>query len=279
VSDDSGGYPGAPPGWYADPAGGPGQRWWDGYAWTEATVLPSVPPPPPASAYVSGYPPPPSGPPPTPWIPQPRDARDLVVNELRISPLARFAIAFPGITALANVISIVANRAAYRRFGHELRLSMDAAANHRVAPVVTAPTESGLSSVLILGGLAALIVVCVWQFRAATAARAIHLPATRSPGWGVAFWFIPIVNFWMPYQAIRDCLAPTDPNRARVLRYWLFNIGVEIGYVLTFFAIILSTPVGVILAVLTGLSALGVLANAPQVVKSIAVTHRAAVNL
>ena len=38
VSEHSG-YPGAPPGWYPDPAGGPGQRWWDGYAWTEATVL------------------------------------------------------------------------------------------------------------------------------------------------------------------------------------------------------------------------------------------------
>ena len=36
------GYPGAPPGWYPDPAGGPGQRWWNGYAWTEATVLPST---------------------------------------------------------------------------------------------------------------------------------------------------------------------------------------------------------------------------------------------
>ena len=46
VSEHSG-YPGAPPGWYPDPAGGPGQRWWDGYAWTEATVLPQHPPPPP----------------------------------------------------------------------------------------------------------------------------------------------------------------------------------------------------------------------------------------
>src|ERR1700722_4095695 len=46
VSEHSG-YPGAPPGWYADPAGGPGQRWWDGYAWSEATVLPQHPPPPP----------------------------------------------------------------------------------------------------------------------------------------------------------------------------------------------------------------------------------------
>jgi Domain of unknown function (DUF4328)/Protein of unknown function (DUF2510) len=287
VSDDSGGYPGAPPGWYADPAGGPGQRWWDGYAWTEATVLPSVPPPPPASATASppGYPPAPGHtvpPRPTgvaspPWVPQPRQARDLVGDELRISPLARVAIAFPGISALANLISIVANASAYRRFGHELRLSMDAAAHNQPAPVVTVPAEDGLSSVLILVALAALVVVLVWQFRAATAARAMHLPAKRSPGWGVAFWFIPIVNFWMPYQAIRDCLAPADPARAQILRYWLFTIGIEIGYLLTFVAIIISTPVGVILAILTGVCALGVLATAPQVVTSIAVAHQAAV--
>jgi hypothetical protein len=57
VNDDASGYPGAPPGWYADPAGGPGQRWWDGYAWTEATVLPNVPPPPPGSITPSPFPP------------------------------------------------------------------------------------------------------------------------------------------------------------------------------------------------------------------------------
>ena len=26
-----------PPGWYADPEGRPGGRWWDGYRWTEHT--------------------------------------------------------------------------------------------------------------------------------------------------------------------------------------------------------------------------------------------------
>src|ERR1700757_4922126 len=56
VSEDSG-YPGAPPGWYPDPAGGPGQRWWDGYAWSEAVVLPQPAPPPPWTGA-----PPPQGP-------------------------------------------------------------------------------------------------------------------------------------------------------------------------------------------------------------------------
>jgi hypothetical protein len=176
---------------------------------------------------------------PRPWVPQARDARDLVADELRISRLARIAIAFPAVTALANLIFMVSNASAYREFGHQLRLQMDDPQNHQV---VTVPSQGGFSSVL-----------------------------------GVAFWFIPVVNFWMPYQAIRDCLAPDDPNRARVLRYWLYTLGIEIGFILTAIAIIISTPAGVILAVLTGLSALGVLATAPQVVLAIAAAHRAAV--
>ena len=41
--------PAPPPGWYADPDGGPGQRYWDGSAWGEhwrAQQAQRVPPPP-----------------------------------------------------------------------------------------------------------------------------------------------------------------------------------------------------------------------------------------
>ena len=37
--------PPPPPGWYADPAGTPGTRWWDGQSWTEH-VQQAAPPPP-----------------------------------------------------------------------------------------------------------------------------------------------------------------------------------------------------------------------------------------
>jgi uncharacterized protein YxjI len=38
--------PPPPPGWYPDPAGGPGTRWWDGASWTEHVQQPAAPPPP-----------------------------------------------------------------------------------------------------------------------------------------------------------------------------------------------------------------------------------------
>ncbi|MCF6745937.1 DUF2510 domain-containing protein [Blastococcus sp. KM273128] len=34
-----------PPGWYPDPAGGPGTRWWDGQGWSEHVQQPTAPPP------------------------------------------------------------------------------------------------------------------------------------------------------------------------------------------------------------------------------------------
>jgi hypothetical protein len=281
VSDDSGGYPGAPPGWYADPAGGPGQRWWDGYSWTEATVLPSVPPPPtpPPSAYPPAPPPPPAYGAPQPWVPRPSDARDLVGLELRISPWARFAIAFPAILTLADLIGWVAVASQWRNFGHQFHLAINAAQNNQTAPVPTAPEPfGGFTAVFFLCAIGAIVVECVWQFRAARAARAMGLPAKRSPGWGVGFWFIPVVNLWMPYQAIRDCLAHDDPNRAMVLRYWLLYLGMGLGTALTIIGLMVSTPVGVVFALGAGLCALGVLAAAPRVVMSIAVAHRAAVN-
>jgi hypothetical protein len=95
------------------------------------------------------------------------------------------------------------------------------------------PQTTGSGSILLLqlGGLvqiASIIAWVVWQHRANTAALALRLPLTRSPAWGVAGWFIPVVNLWFPYEAARDNLPAGDPNRPAVLRWWLGYLGLNV---------------------------------------------------
>jgi uncharacterized protein YxjI len=50
-----------PPGWYPDPAGGPGTRWWDGTSWTEHVQQPAPPAPAAPPAYRAEAPSPGAG--------------------------------------------------------------------------------------------------------------------------------------------------------------------------------------------------------------------------
>jgi hypothetical protein len=67
-----------------------------------------------------------------------------------------------------------------------------------------------------IGQLAALVGAAItflfWIHRAHR-----NLPALRaenleySPGWAVAYWFIPIVWFWRPYQVVSEIWRASDP--------------------------------------------------------------------
>ncbi len=275
VTDQSGGgYPGAPPGWYPDPAGGPGQRWWDGYAWTDTVVLPTPPPPPPPSPQqlVPSYAPYSTG-------PLPGQPAALFQRELAISRLARLAVAVPPFALLINLIFEQANRAQLRTLGHQFHLIYIAAQNGQTAPNFSQNVNfDPLSPLLLLLEVLAIVAACMWQHRAASSARSLGLPFTHSPGWGVGSWFVPIVHFWMPYQAIRDCLPLNDPNRALVLRWWLLLLAAEIFAIAAFLAALGSEHAGLILSVPAALLALGQLATAPRVVMAVTSAHRSLID-
>jgi hypothetical protein len=286
VSDDVSGYPGAPPGWYADPAGGPSQRWWDGYAWTDAVAVPAQPPSPPA------FPPPP----PPPWAVPPgvsrpgapssavgvspgasnADARELVGRAASMAPVARLAFVFFGIEILVGLITTRLNLAQLRTEGHQMRLIFHAAANGQPAPTFSnPPTLNAVQSTLILVGIVATVIGCIWQYRAASASRSLGLPSTRSPGWGVGCWFVPVVNLWMPYEAIRDCLPADDPNRRLILRWWLSVVGGQVLAATATATAFFSGAVSLAFSIPAALFALGIVANAPRVVQSITAAHHA----
>jgi hypothetical protein len=283
VSDTTSGYPGAPPGWYPDPAGGPGQRWWDGYAWDEATILPQSPPPPPQPQW--GAPPThPAGAPgqQPPWAVASAhlavyNTSGLVAAETSMAPIARLAVAMPGVYYLVSLINQRVDSAKYLSIGHQFRLIWEAAQHGTTAPTLN--DTATVNPITLLVGLltvAAVVIGCIWQHRAASAARAFGLPTTHSPAWGVGSWFVPIVNFWMPYQAIRDCLPPEDPARPLVLRWWLALVGTWVMSGAAGAAAFFSSGTALVFTVPAAVLCLGVIATAPHVVTAIANAHRTA---
>lgn len=177
----------AHPGWYPDPGAVMGYRWWDGREWTAHTYGPV----------------PPGG-----------------------GSLAGLAWTGIGVWVAANLVAI----------GYPL---LEAGPIHRAfaaffhgvnyASEVGAPLPSlsdyyqvpAFYYLVQIGGLAGMILLAVWQNRAAHRARWLGYPARHSPVLGAWGWFIPVANLWLPYQAIRDCLPPGHPERAVTLRAFL----------------------------------------------------------
>ena len=186
MSDEVTGYPGAPPDWYPDPAGGPGKRWWDGYAWTDGVVLPTQPPAPPTGAPAPGtttgygttrYATPTQG-----------NAPVLLDGELRISQLARAAVVIIGIYYLWEFINLQLESSLYRSIGHQYHRMIIASENNQPVPHLDFSNHAN-SGLVALGGLlglaaiGAVVVACMWQYRAAsTAVRWATRPSIRPDG-------------------------------------------------------------------------------------------------
>lgn len=74
-----------------------------------------------------------------------------------------------------------------------------------------------------------LCAVCVarWLYRASANAHAVSDQMKISPGWGIGFFFVPVVNLWKPFQALRETwqasLSPEAPDNVPVpttMRIW-----------------------------------------------------------
>ena len=271
------GYPGAPPGWYPDPAGGPGQRWWDGYSWTEATVLPQHPPPPPWANAA-----PPLGAPTeeAPWAVASERLNTFnttghVNDEMYLVPAARVAVAIPAVYCIVALIMVRVNASQLRSVGHQFRQDYHYSQLGQTPPPYHG--GSGLNPLMLIAGLltvAAIVVACVWQHRAAGAGRALGIPSNCSPAWGVGSWFVPVVNLRIPYTAVRDCLPVGHPARARVLQWWI--AGLLAGW-LTFAAYLCafsSSTAALVVSIPAALAALAVVALSPGIVSAIAASHR-----
>lgn len=261
-----------PPGWYPDPAGERAWRWWDGGRWTGYASDPTAPGGGNDVAAASTTPPWAYGPGPVTGPPVP-SARHALAAAEAMAPWAERAFIWYPLVIVVGLLSAWAESSSFRQIFHALRIQ---ASTGVAQPQVTDGVRTtNLGSLVTLVVAAPFyVLVLTWQYRAARTARLLHLPAAHSAGLGVGSWFIPVVNFWFPYQAFRDCLPAGHPDRRLVNRMWACFISVLVANLVAQVLAWVGTPVGFLFA--AGALALGVgfAGYGVRAVRSITTTHR-----
>jgi hypothetical protein len=108
---------------------------------------------------------------------------------------------------------------------------------------------SGVSQIASIALLIVGVIFLMWFHRALTNAQALGIPQRRSPGWGVGGFFIPIGNYFLPYQSACDLFPPDSPDRKLVGRWWAFWLGAQLATIVVLISAFVSTIVAAILAV------------------------------
>jgi len=307
-SDAGGRYPspvypsgtgGPPPGWYPDPSGLKAWRWWSGVAWTEWASDPSPPAPlmdqyqpgppsasPPtgdAPAYgaagpapasaAAGYPPGgpafgPAGYAPALHLDSPQQR---FTAQEKAAVWARRAFVFYPVSLLVGMLAAWAGSADIRRAFHQIQAQANSGASTTHIQTVNLNPLSLLNLALVA---VFYIFVLVWQYQAASTARLLGLRAARTPGLGVGSWFIPVVNFWFPYQSLRDCLPPDDPSRIVVARLWAFFVAALVTSVITNILAFTGNPAGLVVGGVALAMAAGFAVTGIHAVRLIGDAHR-----
>lgn len=183
-----------PAGWYTDPSGDLGQRYWDGQAWTTWTQ--------PGDA----------------WQPtQPAGTRR------GYRRLSTWLQALVGLTALLSLAIVWA--------GVDAARMVDPVASGAV-PFEDLVAAEGVLGVLILLELATFVVAGIvwilWLYRShRQAASARDGDYRHTPGWAIGSWFVPFANLWIPKQMHDDIWVRASPSGLGrqgkgLLNWWWF---------------------------------------------------------
>lgn len=251
---------GAPPGWYRDPWGTAQMRWWDGFRWTDHSW--TSPPPDPAFAAMQ---------------------RAHLVSERQsaagMSRWAKVAVVVFGAMVLGEIATALVALGGIRQEIHQFFHDVQTGGSSPTPPTPDMHVLTGVTIVFDVGQLLLLLVAVLfllWQYHAATTAAALGYPAVRSPGLGVGSWFIPVVNLWFPYQALRDLLPPSHRMRRRALPAWLAYLAAWMLTAITFEVALFSGPGAVVPGVLGAAATVVAVTLGRQLIGVVEQDHRRA---
>lgn len=132
-----------------------------------------------------------------------------------------------------------------------------------------------LSIISPVTSIAAGILFLFWLYRASTNLPTLGTRGEFTPGWTVAWFFIPIANLWKPYQAVKEIHEISDPgtevlgsgrrsySSTAIIGVWwalfiitvigaevILNMSVSLGLMYTLVAVEILSVVGMIVTVL-----------------------------
>jgi hypothetical protein len=152
---------------------------------------------------------------------------------------------------IAVLLGAVSELVAAFAFGDYVHRLVDAVRN--VDGTIAQPSTPGgvvASEFIATGAFVAQVFVMIWLYRAARFARNAGLPARRDPVWAALGFFIPIVNFWFPYQVAADSFPYAHPDRRLAGRWWTWYLISSLFIFAVLVASAFSTTAGVVTALL-----------------------------
>jgi hypothetical protein len=75
----------------------------------------------------------------------------------------------------------------------------------------------GLAAIAVY--IATVVVFLMWLYRVSNNVAAFGATTQHSSGWAVGSFFVPIINLFVPYQAVKDIWKKSEPNAADAFSY------------------------------------------------------------
>lgn len=124
------------------------------------------------------------------------------------TPLAKALTVILGIDILVWLASSVHSFVAIEVMGRVL-----ASAPYERSELTAIDTRNwGLGVLWQVVRIVAVVCFCMFMVRANRNARSFGSPMSIRPGWAAGFFFVPIVCWWKPYQAMKEIWQGSDPD-------------------------------------------------------------------